>query len=82
MVGQRSPRQRRRYFPGGCRCPLKRGVVRAHLLVAPVPNVVEEAPGDIVVALHQFGLGPEVPRVEPRKLLEVVEDLCEVGGDL
>lgn len=48
------------------------------LIEVPVPDVIEQAPDDIIVTLNDPALSPEVSRREARELLKVCEDFLKV----
>lgn len=52
--------------------------MRADLASVPIPNVLEEAPDDIFIAVHKLLVVPQVTWIEFQLLLEVSKHFEEV----
>ena len=50
--------------------------------MAPVPDIIEEAPYDIFVAIHDLLLRPEIPGAEPWIFFKIAHNLHKVGLQL
>ena len=53
----------------------------ADLVVVPMPDVIEQTPNHICIALYHFVLAPQVPTWKAWEIFQVRKHLVEVGVD-
>ena len=53
----------------------------ADFVLAPVPDVIEQSPGNVLITFNYKSLSPEISAGKSRKLSQVRKGLVEVGYD-